>query len=154
MKSLSRVWLFATPWTVDHWAPPVHGILQARILEWVAISFSSRSSWLRDRTLVSCIAGRCFNLWATRKALLGEKKDIKNQCEPIKRRAFLADLIYNGSQLGLVCLQEIYVNIWTYLWLLRLRESMVLASNVQRTEMSVNILQFTGKLHSAWNHVA
>ena len=34
-----------------------HGILQARILEWVAISFSRGSSWLRDRTQVSCIAG-------------------------------------------------------------------------------------------------
>ena len=42
----------------------VHGILQARILEWVAISFSRRgSSWLRDRTWVSCIAGRFFTIW-------------------------------------------------------------------------------------------
>ena len=40
--------------------------LQARILEWVAISFSRGSSWTRDWTQVSCIAGRCFNLWATR----------------------------------------------------------------------------------------
>ena len=47
---------------------PVHGILQARILEWVAISFSRGSSQPRDWTQVSCIAGRCFNLWATREA--------------------------------------------------------------------------------------
>ena len=40
----------------------VHGILQARILEWVAISFSRGSSQPRDRTQVSCIAGRRFNL--------------------------------------------------------------------------------------------
>ena len=46
----------------------VHRILQARILEWVAISFSRGSSWPRDRTQVSRIAGRCFNLWATREA--------------------------------------------------------------------------------------
>ena len=46
----------------------LHGILQARILEWVAISFSRGSSQLRDRTWVSCIAGKCFNLWATREA--------------------------------------------------------------------------------------
>ena len=46
-----------------------HGIFQARILEWVAISFSRGSSWPRDRTQVSHIAGRCFNLWATREAL-------------------------------------------------------------------------------------
>ena len=46
----------------------VHGILQARILEWVTISFSRGSSRPRDRTWVSCIGGRCFNLWATREA--------------------------------------------------------------------------------------
>ena len=42
---------------------PVHGILQARILEWVAIPFSRGSSWPRDWTQVSCTAGRfcvCF----------------------------------------------------------------------------------------------
>jgi len=44
----------------------VRGILQARILEWVAISFSSRSSQPRDQTRVSHIASRCFTIWATR----------------------------------------------------------------------------------------
>ena len=39
---------------------PVPGILQARILEWVAISFSRGSSQPRNRTQVSCIAGRFF----------------------------------------------------------------------------------------------
>ena len=39
-----------------------HGILQARILEWGAISFSRGSSRLRDRTQVSRIAGRCFTV--------------------------------------------------------------------------------------------
>ena len=38
--------------------------LQARILEWVAISFSRGSSWPRDRTQVSCITGRFFTIWA------------------------------------------------------------------------------------------
>ena len=46
----------------------VHGIFQARILEWVAISYSRRSSRLRNPTQVSCIAGRCFTDWATREA--------------------------------------------------------------------------------------
>ena len=53
-------------------SPPsssVHGILQARILEWVAISFSRGSSQPRGRTQVSHIAGRCFNLCTTREAL-------------------------------------------------------------------------------------
>ena len=43
----------------------LHGILQARVLEWVAISFSRGSSRPRDQTWVSCILGRRFNLWAT-----------------------------------------------------------------------------------------
>ena len=42
--------------------PAVAGILQARILEWVAISFSRRSSQHRDRTWVSRIAGRRFTI--------------------------------------------------------------------------------------------
>ena len=46
----------------------IRGILQARILEWVAISFSRGSSQLRDQTQVSCIAGRRFTIWATREA--------------------------------------------------------------------------------------
>ena len=47
----------------------VHGILQARILEWVAFPFSRGSSRLRDGTQVSCIAGGFFTVWATRGAL-------------------------------------------------------------------------------------
>ena len=142
VKSLSRVWLFATPWTVAHQAPAsmgfsrqeywsglpfpspgdhsplnvllklvfywgslqlypsgilacnflflwclcpafcnpmdcslpslsVHGILQTRILEWVTISFSRGSSWLRDWTQISCIAGGLFAIiWATREVLI------------------------------------------------------------------------------------
>ena len=41
---------------------PVHEIFQARVLEWVAISFSRGSSRPRDRTWVSHIAGRCFTI--------------------------------------------------------------------------------------------
>ena len=43
----------------------VHGILQARILDWVAFSFSRGSSQTRDRAGVSCIAGGFFTSWAT-----------------------------------------------------------------------------------------
>ena len=45
----------------------VHGIFQARVLEWVSISFSRGSSQSRDQTCVSSIAGRRFINWATRK---------------------------------------------------------------------------------------
>ena len=44
----------------------IHGIFQASILEWVAISSSRRSSWPRDWTQVSRIVGRCFIVWSTR----------------------------------------------------------------------------------------
>ena len=44
----------------------IHVIFQARVLEWVAISFSRRSSWPRDWTWASCIIGRHFTVWATR----------------------------------------------------------------------------------------
>ena len=58
-----------TRWNPMDYSPPgssVHGILQARILEWVAIPFSKGSSWPKDQTQVSCIAGRFFTMWATR----------------------------------------------------------------------------------------
>ena len=45
-----------------------HGILQARILEWVAFSFSRGSPQPRNQTQVSRIAGRLFTSWATREA--------------------------------------------------------------------------------------
>ena len=44
----------------------VRGILQSRILEWVAIPFSRGSFRPRDRTWVSCIAGKLLTIWATR----------------------------------------------------------------------------------------
>ena len=46
----------------------VHGILQGRILEWVAVLFSRGSSQLRDRIQVSSTAGKFFTSWATREA--------------------------------------------------------------------------------------
>ena len=52
-------------------SPPgssVHGVFQARILAWLAISFFRVSSWPRDWTWVSLITGRFFTVWATREA--------------------------------------------------------------------------------------
>ena len=48
-----------------------HGIFQARVLEWAAISFSRGSSPLRDWTQVSHIVGRHFTIWATREVFTG-----------------------------------------------------------------------------------
>ena len=66
-QSLSRVRLFVTASTSVP-GSSVHGILQARIVERVALSFSRESSRPRDQTWVSCIAGRFFTIWATREA--------------------------------------------------------------------------------------
>ena len=49
--------------------PSVHGIFQARVLEWFVISFSRGCSQPRDQTREFHIAGRCFTIWATREAL-------------------------------------------------------------------------------------
>ena len=73
-------------------AGSVHGILQARILEWVFISFSRESSWLRDQTLVSCvscIAGGFFTHWAfnpNKRQLFAAAKSLQScptLCNPI-----------------------------------------------------------------------
>ena len=61
-KSLSQVRL------CDPMDYTVHGILQARILEWVAFPSSRGSFQPRDWTQVSSIAGRFFTIWATREA--------------------------------------------------------------------------------------
>ena len=53
---------------MDYTMELVHGILQARILEWVAVPFSREYSQPRDQTQVSHIAGGFFTSWATREA--------------------------------------------------------------------------------------
>ena len=68
------------------YSPPgssVHGIFHARILEWVAISFSRGSSWLRDQTQVSCTAG-LFTVWATVAAAAAKSlQSCPTLCDPI-----------------------------------------------------------------------
>ena len=61
--------LYSTLWDPKDCSLPgtsVHGIFQAWILQWIAIPFSRGSPQPRDRTQVSCIAGRFFTIWATR----------------------------------------------------------------------------------------
>ena len=55
----------------------VRGILQARILEWVAFPVSRRSSQPRDQTQVSCTAGRFFTSWAIREAQIEKKRSFE-----------------------------------------------------------------------------
>ena len=66
-------------------SPPgssVHGILQTRILDWVAIPFSRGSSWPRDQTRLSCIAGRLFAIWATKKPIQFSRSVLSDCLQP------------------------------------------------------------------------
>ena len=62
----------------------VHGILQATILEWVTFPFSRESFQPRDQTQVSCIAGRFFTSWGTRKALFTFTFTIQHQFSSVQ----------------------------------------------------------------------
>ena len=84
VKLLSRVWL-CEPMDCSLPGSSVHGIFQARVLEWVAISFSRGSSQPRDRTWVSHTAGRHLTVWATREAYY------------INRRPVFPGFLFKGS---------------------------------------------------------
>ena len=79
LKSLSSVQLFVTLWTI------VHGILQARILDWIAFPFSRESFKPRDQTQVFHIAGGFFTSWATREAQMKVKvsQSCPTLCKPM-----------------------------------------------------------------------
>ena len=65
VQSCSTLW---DPMNCSPQSFPVHRILQTRILEWISIPFSRRTSQPRDQTLVSCLASRFFTVWATGKS--------------------------------------------------------------------------------------
>ena len=65
----SRVGLFATPWTIAYQAPPSMGFSRQEYWSGLPFPFSRGSSHPRDWTRVSCIADRCFTVWATRERL-------------------------------------------------------------------------------------
>ena len=92
---LNRVQLFATPWTVACQAPLSLWILQARILEWVALP--SRGSQPGDQTHVPCTAGGFSTIWATRKAL----KQANHWSTPWKPLGFSGDT--SGKELPCQC---------------------------------------------------
>ena len=82
-------------------SPPdsVHGILQARILKWVAIPFSRGSSWPSDRTRISCIAGGFFTCTATRKTQKRSQKGFDPPKKWIQHFHFLSHAVrLVGSQ--------------------------------------------------------
>ena len=94
----------------------VHSISLARILEWIAISFSRESSWPRDRTQV-CIAGRFFTIWATKEVTfhakvgtikdrngvdLTEAEDIKKRWQKYTEELYKKDLHNSDNHNGII----------------------------------------------------
>ena len=74
---------FVTPQTVAYQAPLSMGFFRARVLEWVAISFSRGSSRPKDGTCVSCIGRWFLYHWATRKTLMSQlnQNNQKSSCD-------------------------------------------------------------------------
>ena len=66
----------------------IHGVFQARVLEWVAISFSRGSSQPRDQTWVSRIVVRCFTIWATREVTLFQSRSKYKMIPRIKFKPY------------------------------------------------------------------
>ena len=101
LSCFSHVWLFAIPWTVANQAPLSMGILQARILKWVAMPSSRGSSPPRDWTHVSCrscIAGRFFTAELPGKPMLWPRgTQITSTHSPLAGTNHMALLKVRGS---------------------------------------------------------
>ena len=114
----TQVWKLSHSVTSDSLRPrglcppgsSIHGILQAGILDWVDIFFSSRSSWPRDRTEISCIAGRHFILWVTREAL--------RHTTWASISGLLLKVLHSTFWASCVCLEtHIYTHTYTYIYI-------------------------------------
>ena len=86
-------------------SPPgssVHGISQARILEWVTTSFSRGSSWPRDQTWVSCIGRPLLYHWVTRKAY-STRIDVIKFWVSVSQRCFLVIITVKSVNDPFIC---------------------------------------------------
>ena len=98
-------------------SPPgssVHGILQARILEWGAIPFSRGSSQPGDQTQVSCIAGRLFTVQITRKAY----PDIDFHIFFIFTSVFWTFIFQTLSTITYTCVEFVLWFIYIYIYMI------------------------------------
>ena len=113
----------------------VHGILQARILEWVAFPFARGSSQSRNQPRVSCIAGRLFTNWAIREALRQLNTELLGKmCKLILGRIFLPHI----NNLSVITMWSIFIFILLYyfyfMWKLRPIKLSYLASSYRRSQ--------------------
>ena len=81
-------------------APLSMGILQARVLEWAAMPFSSVSSQSRDWIQVSGIAGRFFTIWATREASV--------LCDCLSTSYIIHNSAYVDFEIHLKCVSSLH----------------------------------------------
>ena len=84
----------------------VHEILLARILEWVALSYSRESFPHRDPIQVSCIAGRFFTVWVTREALCNARETGGNK----------TDMVSAHREFPLEWRRQTHINIYSSAW--------------------------------------
>ena len=78
----------------------VHGILQARILEWVAVPFSRESSQPKDQTQVFCTVGGFFTVCATREATFSNISYDSNKSDVLNVICFITISLLTYSDLG------------------------------------------------------
>ena len=85
----------------EDYSPPgssVHGISRARILEWVAISFSRGSSWPRDRTPISCLAGGFFTIPHCQRSPHMPPEPHKSHCLSLIKRSLTSIMLADASE--------------------------------------------------------
>ena len=121
-----------------------HGILQARILEWVAILFSRGSCWPRDQTQVSCIAGRFFNIWASREVLVSPRV-CPNSC-PVSRWCYLT--ISSSAAPFSFCLRSPQASASFPVSRLFASGSQSTGASASATILYLSLQPFTSNLHS------
>ena len=97
----------------------VHGILQARILEWVTFPFSRGSSQPMEWTQVSRIAGKFFTNWATREA---QNRVMWSQIENDEAATWKCDIILVGGEPWRKCLsKEVVFEVRSAWWVRRIQ---------------------------------
>ena len=116
----------------------VQGILQARILEWVAYPFSSGSSWPRNQTGASCIEGGFFTNWAMREAQTS-KRMLTNP-DKSGNSYLLPNLIENGS--SIVCCLLLVSSRWSFSSLSSFLKIYVFIRNFLSNICLVSLIQF------------
>ena len=116
MLAIQSYQTFCNPMDCSPPSSSVHGIVRARILEWVATSFSRGSSWSRDWTQVSWIAGGFYNVWATREApFYLESLGSDNPGYKLMLNILLAECLY--GTLGNVYICKIWIILYPHYWL-------------------------------------